>query len=673
MPSNHNIHMLKGNSKVMGYESSRSKADITLDTDPDLFDKNFCTTNIQKSFATLQYQLTWIDICIQAVNYNTIVLKALPYKSTIADIKERIASQECLPKQYQVLKWNNQILRDDISLQALILSKSSSPLLLELKPMSLVVHTNFGDDIEIKTLTCFDTVKHVKDMIRDSTGIEKEVQQVWCRGDMLCDDSRLTLPVINIDTVTVPLRFRLQLRLSRIAINVKTVRSLSLVKLTVALDDTVQTIKKMINKTRKFNSKTRILIFGEQELQNDTHLFDYKLKDDDTVYVNSSNTSVFMFHRQSKNSKVKYFDMQPYDQIKDLKDEWRTECGHKHLVYFAKQQLMDIAIRIGPIGAKIPIAIDEDLVDHHKLATFSVLFDGTVTVYVSGLELILRKETTISNATALKHTRQAICCTKWMKIAFVKDLLSRKTKMCTELQILIFNGEELRDEDCLADYGIENGSEIQLECREETPALSVCAHDQGRRSVCYAYAIATVLRAAENRIIGRNPPKHNVIANQLIWRYGENGAVSSDVLRKECPSRQLRCKAVSKESTMEALDRGHVLLGVFHLDDGQWKRFGAFFEDERTKSQVIRKVDIGHRDGSKDDGHAVAIYSCGYNEFEDVEYYRIKNSWGRSWAEGGFAKIGTEAITLKVYHVYYVQHDLTHEDLVNYQKFVKAP
>eukprot|EP01083_Nonionella_stella_P121408 364744_1 len=548
MPSNHNVDhdILKGNSKVIGYESSRSKADITLDTDPDLFDQNFCTTNIQKSFATLQYQLTWIDICIQAVNYNTIVLKALPYKSSIADIKQRIALQECLPKQYQVLKWNNQILQDDISLQALILSKSSSPLLLELKPMSLVVHTNFGDDIEIKTLTCFDTIKHVKDMIRDYTGIEKELQTLLYRdgGDIMCDDTRLTLPTL--DLVRVPLR--LQLRLSRIAINVKTVRShsLQLVKLTVALDDTVQTIKKMINKTRKFNSKARILIFGEQELQNDTHLFDYKLKDDDTVYVNSSNTSVFMFHRQSKNSKVKYFDMQPYDQIKDLKDEWRTECGHRLTKYFAPQQLMNISIGIGAERL-----IDEDLLDPHKLATFYIVFEGAVTVYVSGLELILRKESTISDATALKHARQEIRCTKWMTIASVKYDLSRKTKMCTELQILIFNGEELRDDDCLADYGIENGSEIQLECREETPALSVCAHDQGRRSVCYAYAIATVLRAAENRIIGRNPPKHNVIANQLIRRYGENGAVSSDVLRKECPPRQLRWKEVSRESTTE--------------------------------------------------------------------------------------------------------------------------
>eukprot|EP01083_Nonionella_stella_P121407 364741_1 len=458
MPSNHNVDhdILKGNSKVIGYESSRSKADITLDTDPDLFDQNFCTTNIQKSFATLQYTLSCIDICIQAMNYNTIVLKALPYKSSIADIKQRIALQECLPKQYQVLKWNNQILQDDISLQALILSKSSSPLLLELKPMSLVVHTNFGDDIEIKTLTCFDTIKHVKDMIRDYTGIEKELQTLLYRdgGDIMCDDTRLTLPTLD---------------------------------------------------------------------------------------------------------------------------------------------------------SKRPL--------------------------ISG----------------------------------VKDLLSLKTEMCTELQILIFNGEELRDDDCLADYGIENGSEIQLECREETPALSVCAHDQGRRSVCYAYAIATVLRAAENRIIGRNPPKHNVIANQLIRRYGENGAVSSDVLRIECSPRRLRWKVVSKESTTEPLDRGHVLLGAFRLDDGQWKRFCAFFEDKRTKSQVIRKVDIGKRDGSKDIGHAVAICKDG------GDYWRIKNSWGVEWGDRGFCKIGKDAIqTFKVYHVFYVQQDLTHNDLVNYQKFVKA-
>eukprot|EP01083_Nonionella_stella_P011286 32093_1 len=535
--------------------------------DADLFDQKFGNTEIQSGFATLLYKLTAIDI---AINYrgNPMVLKSVPCNcmTTIADLKARID----LPIQYQILKCNNQILRDDVSLQTLILANSSSPLALELKP---------------------------------------------------------------------------------ITIKVKTARSPSFIEIVVAPDDTVQIVKKKIDDTQTFNAKARRLIFGDQELENDKHISHYKIKDGDKLYVNCSYDSIFMFFR-SKKKKLCCFDMKSYDQVKDIKEEWMTKLGSK---YFAPQQPLSIQI-----GNKT--LMDEDLVYYHDLSTFHVNIDRNFTVYVSGLRLFLSKESTA--IIPMIRTRHPIYCTQHWKVSGIKEQLYRDKKIDIKLQVLTFDGEELHDDDCLEYCGIKHESEISLELRETTPAISLVVHDQGRRSVCYAYAIATVLRSAEKRIIGRNPPEHDVIANQLICRYGDDGASETNVLRKECPRRQLRWNKVTTEYATATLKQKHVLLGGFYLDVRQWKRFCAFFKDEATRSHIIRSNHIGRLDGSKLEGHSVAIYEDG------GDYWKIKNSWGSQWGNEGFCKIGKSAIEkFEIYHVYYFQEDLTKEDWLNYKKY----
>lgn len=48
---------------------------------------------------------------------------------------------------------------------------------------------------------------------------------------------------------------------------------------------------------------------------------------------------------------------------------------------------------------------------------------------------------------------------------------------------------------------------------------------------CYANANATILRAAESRIVGRELEPHEVIVQRLITKYGLKGADTFSVLK----------------------------------------------------------------------------------------------------------------------------------------------
>eukprot|EP01083_Nonionella_stella_P029577 81376_1 len=539
------------------------------------FDQKFGTHCVEVTFAKLRYELKEIEIRVQTATGVVIVVNAIP-TSTIGDIKARIASQQNIPTQYQSLVWNDQTLRDDVSLFQIILDP----------------HVRTADPFIILTL-------------------------------------------------------------SPITIKVKTARSPSFIELTVALDDTVHTVKKMIDETQQFDAPARRLVLCDvgQELQNENRLFDYNIKSGDTLHVNHDTDTVFMFFGSKKKKKLCCFDLKSYDQIKDLKAEWMTRLGYKH---FGPQQPMSIKIGRKKLS-------DEAHVVARDLAVFNINMKVSMTIYVSGLSLLLSKKSTVT--TPINRTRYPIHCTEHWKVSKIKKQLYRNKKLNMELQRLTFNGVEMLDDDPLEKYGIEHESIIRLELGETTPSISVVAHDQGRRSVCYAYAIGTVLRAAEKRIVGRNPAEHHVIVNQLIQRYGDNGAVSSKVLEKECPTRQLRWKMITKQTATERLNRKHVLLGTFRLDDGQWARFCAYFREESTRSQVIRKSNIGPADGTPTEGHAVSIVQ------DCMDHWRIKNSWGIQWATSGFAKIGKNSLNMSIFHVYYIQQDLTEDDYKNYKKY----
>ena len=243
-----------------------------------------------------------------------------------------------------------------------------------------------------------------------------------------------------------------------------------------------------------------------------------------------------------------------------------------------------------------------------------------------------------------------------------------------------FSQQILESDKSFLYYGVRDGSTIFMRavdtCSEtmseaSSAPISQTVHHQGTGGICWAYAVATVLRAAESRIIGRCPPSHQETVNALVSKYGRKGQNSFavlQILKKECVFRQLRVSKVDAYGACAALKKKHVILGIYHLSDSQWHHFSVFFRNNKNADKAIQREDIGQRRPGDDvGGHGIVIYKNGGN------HWNIKNSWGPNWANNGFAKIGKGAIdNMRFYHVYFVKQDLKPKDVENYEQYLKS-
>lgn len=188
--------------------------------------------------------------------------------------------------------------------------------------------------------------------------------------------------------------------------------------------------------------------------------------------------------------------------------------------------------------------------------------------------------------------------------------------------------------------------------RSELVRASVTTHAQVG-GTCYANAVATVVRAAESRIVGRSLEGHAAMVNRIVAKYGSNGGVVRTVLKQECESRQLLCEEVDEQRARDAIDRGRAVVCTFHLSDEQWAEFSSFF---RTKpSKVLSNISAGN-DGAELHGHAVVILGRKGN------VWQIKNSWGSGFAHKGYFMVRSDALRFSYFDVVFTEQGLTQAD-----------
>ena len=184
---------------------------------------------------------------------------------------------------------------------------------------------------------------------------------------------------------------------------------------------------------------------------------------------------------------------------------------------------------------------------------------------------------------------------------------------------------------------------------------------------CYAHAAATVVRAAERRIVGRKLEDHYDMVRRLVDKYGTKGHSVKPILEEECSPRKLQCKEVDTSGAAQAIDLGRAILLSFALTDAQWTDFSVFFK--RAPSATLNSDSLSDSLGGKFARHAVVI--VGHDDLS----WKIKNSWGDSFADGGYFQMSKSLVldcNPEFYDIFWYEHDLTEDDLAAYKAYCEG-
>lgn len=173
---------------------------------------------------------------------------------------------------------------------------------------------------------------------------------------------------------------------------------------------------------------------------------------------------------------------------------------------------------------------------------------------------------------------------------------------------------------------------------------------------CYAHACATVVRAAESRIVGRKVDPFDELVQRIISRHGREGYWTSKVLNEECPPRSLRWSSIGRAKAEVAIQKGHPVLLSFWFTKKQWSAFSSFFARHPSDSLGAIPPSGWFEETS---GHAVVI--IGQSKLD----WSVKNSWGDGFAHAGCFKIQkslVDSLTHSFEHVFWYEKDLSEHD-----------
>ena len=204
-----------------------------------------------------------------------------------------------------------------------------------------------------------------------------------------------------------------------------------------------------------------------------------------------------------------------------------------------------------------------------------------------------------------------------------------------------------------------------------------------KKRTCYAHAIAHAIRETESRIIGRKPLEHNEYVDEMVGKYGTNGANAAHVLEWQCKKRHLGYQEVNVEQAKKAVNNNRVIVASFCLNKEQWEKFSSFFQNyswywpwtNENQTRVIEACDLGDKKNyfaKGDTCHAVAIVGIGgaysVTNGNMIKYWIIKNSWGTSFGDQGKIKLSLD-IPMIYYDVYFTVNGLTDQDRLNYERY----
>ena len=226
------------------------------------------------------------------------------------------------------------------------------------------------------------------------------------------------------------------------------------------------------------------------------------------------------------------------------------------------------------------------------------------------------------------------------------------------------------------------------------------AKDQKDRGTCWAHAISACIFFASSRIVGRiktypdgidildengkkkfefENMKHklykafNLLSDEEFYKLeikdrkkideGQNTPIILPGVLKEYG---LKSKEISENEARLAIIEGRPCAARFSLTNEQWDIFIAFFEDNKTKSSILKKSDLPPIGQNELHGHAVVLTPIGPN------YLKFLNSWGKDFGDNGFFAVEPKVLNNpRYFDVFWEESDLSKEEKEAYLKYIE--
>ena len=189
-----------------------------------------------------------------------------------------------------------------------------------------------------------------------------------------------------------------------------------------------------------------------------------------------------------------------------------------------------------------------------------------------------------------------------------------------------------------------------------------------------AHPIAHAIRETESRIIGRKPPSHKELVNEIVSRspgseFSTLYKIDLDsILKWQCKKRHLGFKQVCQQEASAAVDDGRVVIAKFCMNDEQWKQPSTQlydnFDDETDIKHDVDSYFYGY-EKCKGGDHLVAIVGYGLNDNSEL-CWKIKASWDEETDDNKFSQLSMDS-QIDYYDVFFRVCDLTKQDLKNFK------
>ena len=394
-------------------------------------DKNLEDYNIKSgSIIYLVLRLKGIiNIMIKDIIGYTFKLK-VESLGIIRNIKEKIKDKELIPIEQQILFLDGKQLDDEKILIDYNIKNKSNILLVQ-KEDKLLIFVEILSGIIIQfNIECLDTIKNIKEKIKDREGIPIEQQILFLDGKELEDNK--TLFDYSVQKFIIPLDLSIK-GVIKILFKMLTGKNFYLL---VKSSDTLKETKIKIENKEKIPIEQQRLLFAGKELEDNKTFNDYNIKNEDTIHLALRLKGVMKILIKNINEKILNLDANYSNTIKDIKIKIKEKEGilpnHRYHLIFSGKKLED-----------------------NKTLEYYNIKDGTI-LYLVQVSLFpimvqIRKETKIIIDVERSDT-----------IKNIKEIIKEKEEIPIEQQRLLFNGKILEGDNCIWLYKIQNDSTIYL-------------------------------------------------------------------------------------------------------------------------------------------------------------------------------------------------------------------